>query len=73
MKKIENGCPAEDFRVKRLLDPAVDPIKLNNTQCITLVEKMDAEINSQQQELNDYERLKSTNKATANLWLTTNN
>ena len=40
VKKVENGCPAEDFRVKRLLDPAVDPTKLNNAQLIALVEKM---------------------------------
>ena len=34
---------------------------------------MDAEINSQQQELNNYERVKNTNKTTTNQWLTTNN
>ena len=70
VKKVETGCPAEEFRVKRLLDPAVDPTKLNHARLVTLVDKMDAQISSQQQELNNYEQLKNVNKATANQWHT---
>ena len=70
VKKIKSGRLAEDFRLKKLLDPAVDPTKLNNAQLITLVEKLKADTNSQQQQLNNYERLRNTNKATANQWHT---
>ena len=61
VKKVESGSPVEDFRVKRLLDPIVDPNKLNHAQLVTLVEKQQVEISAQQQELNNYERSKKAN------------
>ena len=59
--------------MKRLLDPIVDPNKLNHAQLVTLVEKQQVEISAQQQELNNYERSKKANKEATNQWLKENN
>ena len=73
VKKVESGCPAEDFRVKRLLDPIVDTNKLNHAQLVTLVEKQQMEISAQQQEMNNYERSKKANRESVNQLLKENN
>ena len=42
--RVENveveGCTAEDFRVKMLLEKPVDPATLNHAQLLTLIEKL---------------------------------
>ena len=69
VKKVE-GCPAEDFRVKRLPEKHVDPATLNHAQLLTIIEKLQAENCSQQQELDNeaYEQQKNANKNTTNTW-----
>ena len=63
------GSPAEEYRVKRLLDPDADITKLKHAQLVTLVEKQQIEISSQQQTLDIYHRAKSANRDAANQWL----
>ena len=65
VKMVTSGSPAEDYRVKRLLDPDVDTSKLNHAQLVTLVDKQLAEISSQQQTLDIYHRAKSANRDVA--------
>ena len=67
VKKVGiEGCTAEDFRVKRLLEKSVDLVTLSHAQLLILIEKLQATNCSQQQELNNYEQLKNVNKNTAN-------
>ena len=66
--KVVTGCPAEGYRVKRVLDPPVDLSTLNRAQLLTRLEKTEAENNAMQQELNNYEQLKKMNKITADKW-----
>ena len=62
LKKVLTGCPAEDYRVKRVHEPTVDLKTLNKTQLVAEVLKRDEMITSMHQELTNYAQLKSANK-----------
>ena len=62
LKKVP-GCPAEEYRVKRLHEPSIDLKTLNKAQLVAEVIKRDEEITSMYQELNNFSRLKQQTRS----------
>jgi hypothetical protein len=56
------GCPAGEYRVKRLHEPSIDLKTLNKAQLVAEVIKRDEEITSMYQELTNFSQLKAANK-----------
>ena len=61
LKKVP-GCPAEEYRVKRVHEPTVDLKTLSKAQLLAEVYKQNEEITSLYQELNNFSQLKAANK-----------